>query len=267
MSANMNTFARAHARELVVATSALAAIAAIVVRSGSFSAAAARFAALFAPASTKTERPAFKEERCLVHVCKRAAEGNPQSVLNVIDDYCEKIERMMNVGPIKGAILKAEIAKKQPKVVVEFGSYVGYSAVLIAASLQEGSHLYSIDTDPLHSAISTKVAEFAGLKDRVTFLIGTPEDRLHTLQSKYNVNTIDLLFIDHHKAHYLKDFKHVEQMSFLKSGSVVIADNILRPGAPDYLEYVQNHPQYETKLHETELSSGLKDAVTVSIKK
>lgn len=131
-----------------------------------------------------------------------------------------------------------------------------------------GSHLYSIDIDPLHSAIAAKVAEFAGLKDRVTFLVGSVEDKLHQLQSKHGVNTLDLVFVDHHKKHYLKDLKNIEQMGFLKPGSVVVGDNIWYPGAPDYLEYVQNHPNYDTTLHETHVEySDTKDAVTVSIRK
>lgn len=266
-SSAIQSFYKAHPTEVIGLAATIVAVSAYVYRVGGIAEAKERLEVFFAGNNGKQARVISKEERLLKHVFNRAAEDDAQSVLNVIDDFGHKTEWLMNVGDEKGALLKNEIVKKQPKVAVEFGSYLGYSAVLMASNMPAGSHLYSVDIDPLHSAIATKIVEFAGLKDRVTFLVGTVEDKLHQLQSKYGVSTIDLLFIDHHKAHYLKDLKQVEQLGFLKKGSVVVGDNILYPGAPDYREYVRNNPNYVTKEHETHVEYTTdKDIVTVSVR-
>jgi len=125
-----------------------------------------------------------------------------------------------------------------------------------------------VQFDPLHAAIATKVLEFAGLSSRVTVLVGTVETRLPALQAKYGVRSIDLLFIDHVKSLYLPDLKRVEAAGLLVAGSVVVADNVIRPGAPELLAYLRSEEGrlYHTVMHDTtlEYKSDIKDAVTVS---
>jgi len=214
------------------------------------------------------DAPGFKETKVLRQVFNRAAEKNPTSVLAVMDDFCWKSNWMMAIGDVKGKILEAEVKNRQPKVAVEFGGYCGYSAVLIAKDLPHDGHLYSFELDPLHAAIATKIVEFAGLAKKVTVIVGTANEKLHLLKSQYNISAIDLLFIDHVKHLYLPDFKLVEQLSLLPKGAVVVADNILFPGAPDYLAYVTNNPHYKTTQHMTvlEYQHEKKDIVTVSIR-
>jgi len=76
---------------------------------------------------------------------------------------------------------------------------------------------------------------------------------------------VDLVFIDHAKEVYLRDLHNLEHSGLLHKGSVVVGDNMIYPGAPDYLEYVQSSPRYSTVLHQTTLEySEEKDAVAVS---
>ena len=122
--------------------------------------------------------------------------------------------------------------------------------------------------DPLHAAIATKVLEFAGLSSRVTVLVGTVETRLPALRSAYGVSSVDLLFIDHVKSLYLPDLKRVEAAGLLNPGSVIVADNVVHPGAPELLAYLQSEEGrlYRTTMHDTSLeySKDRKDGVTVS---
>ena len=146
--------------------------------------------------------------------------------------------------------------------------------MLIGAALPSGGHLYSIELDPLHAAIATKIIEYAGLRDRVTVLVGSLELQLPILRSTHRVTAIDLLFIDHDKHAYLSDLRRVEASGLLVGGSVIVADNIILPGAPDYLEYVQalEGKVYRTVLHEGKSEYGgrgrnsTRDAVAVSVK-
>ncbi|KAI9991565.1 hypothetical protein PInf_016855 [Phytophthora infestans] len=55
--------------------------------------------------------------------------------------------------------------------------------------------------------------------------------------------------IDHEKTVYLSDLKLIIGSHTLAPGSVIAADNVVRPGAPDYLEFIENNPQFSTERH------------------
>lgn len=210
----------------------------------------------------------FKENQLLRHVYARAAQDNPESVLAVIDSFAREQSWLMNIGEKKGQVLVQEIKKKQPKIVVEVGTYMGYSAILIASNLPLDSHLYCIEIDPLNAAIATKIIEFAGLSNRITVIVGTISSKLALLQSRYRIKTIDLLFLDHCKTAYLSDFKLIERGGLIKTSSVIVADNILYPGVPDYVEYIRNNKQYDSTFYKgyLEYSDTIKDGVEVSVR-
>jgi hypothetical protein len=51
---------------------------------------------------------------------------------------------------------------------------------------------------------------------------------------------IDFLFIDHDKDAYLTDLKRLEREGLVRTGSIVVADNVLFARIDDYREYVQS---------------------------
>lgn len=149
---------------------------------------------------------------------------------------------------------------------LEFGGYCGYSAVLIGSLLPEGGKLISIEINPVYAAIATKIIEFAGLAHKVSVHVGDVPDALHILAAEHGTGSVDAVFIDHWKDLYLRDLHNLENSHLLHVGSCVMADNIIYPGAPQYLEYVQTSPRYKTVLHESKLEySTDRDAVAVSI--
>lgn len=46
-----------------------------------------------------------------------------------------------------------------------------------------------------------------------------------------------MILVDHVKNLYLEDFKKLESYGVIKKGTLVIGDNIIAPGSPDYLAY------------------------------
>jgi len=204
------------------------------------------------------------EERLLKYIFEHSQEGDPESILRTADTFSQVHRFMMHIGNEKGKILRETIQKLKPKVVVELGGYCGYSAILMGSLLSDDARFYSIELNPLFAAISTKIIERAGLSHKVKVLVGASNSILPLLREKYNIEAIDVLFIDHLKSVYVRDIKLVEELKLLRSGSVVMADNILIPGAPDYLAYMQSSPKYESKLIEANVFSSVKDAVLVS---
>jgi catechol O-methyltransferase len=67
----------------------------------------------------------------------------------------------------------------------------------------------------------------------------------------------------------LRDLKMLEEVGLIKSGTVIVADNVVIPGALDYLEYIRNNPNYTTTLHEENLqyNENLVDGIEISIRK
>eukprot|EP00735_Rhodelphis_limneticus_P015325 TRINITY_DN954_c0_g1::TRINITY_DN954_c0_g1_i1::g.15922::m.15922 TRINITY_DN954_c0_g1::TRINITY_DN954_c0_g1_i1::g.15922 ORF type:complete len:264 (-),score=66.91,sp/O88587/COMT_MOUSE/48.42/1e-72,Methyltransf_3/PF01596.12/1.8e-23,Methyltransf_24/PF13578.1/2.1e-12,Methyltransf_18/PF12847.2/0.00033,Methyltransf_26/PF13659.1/0.0078,Methyltransf_15/PF09445.5/0.087,Methyltransf_31/PF13847.1/0.09 TRINITY_DN954_c0_g1_i1:47-838(-) len=209
------------------------------------------------------------EEKVLRYVFENAKEGDPESVMSAIDHFGSTQDWMMNVGDVKGQIVDSALRNATPAISLELGTYCGYSAVRNGRLLPAGSKYYSIDIDPFHAAIATKIIEFAGLGDKVKSIVGNPQTVLTEFKTKFGVDSFDFVFIDHDKASYLPDLQLLEKLGLLHEGTVVVADNILFPGAPEYALYVRNSPDFESKfyLSELEFSDGVQDGVEVSVYK
>jgi len=55
-----------------------------------------------------------------------------------------------------------------------------------------------------------------------------------------SLGKIDMVFIDHVKNLYLQDLMTLSSYGSIQKGTVVVGDNIVYPGAPDYLNYFKN---------------------------
>ena len=72
------------------------------------------------------------------------------------------------------------------------------------------------------------------MSNRITIHQGVLSDLREELKKE---GTFDMVFIDHIKNLYLSDFKMMEDWGLIVKGTVVMGDNIIYPGSPDYLEY------------------------------
>ncbi|KAG2522984.1 hypothetical protein JM18_003734 [Phytophthora kernoviae] len=205
---------------------------------------------------------------CLEYVKQHAMRNDPASVVSVIDTFAAN-NTMMNVGKSKGAIIDAEIRQKKPGVMAEIGAYTGYSTVRFAAMQRDiakaagiDSHYYSFEYSPDSVARVREMVNFAGLDDQVTVIEGSFSDQLNILEDK----TVDIYFIDHDDSLYVADAKKILTSGTLRTGSLLIADNILIPGAPEYLAFLDSTPQLEPVLHKVAVDnfSWITDAISVA---
>ena len=90
--------------------------------------------------------------------------------------------------------------------------------------------------------------------DRVTGLVGRLDDG-STLDLLGIGDPFDFVFLDHDKDAYLADLRRLLDSGRLRAGSVVMADNVLTPGAPDYRSYIREHEGtlWRTVEHPTHL--------------
>ncbi|KAI9991564.1 hypothetical protein PInf_016849 [Phytophthora infestans] len=185
--------------------------------------------------------------KCLEYVKQHAERGNPTSVINCIDEFAST-NHVMNINQVKGAVVDEEIRKKKAVVMAKLGAYTGFSTVRFASLQREvvgkESHYYSFEYSPVFAARVREVVEIAGLVNQMTVYVGAFSEQYQVLRGK----TVDVL-IDHEKTVYLSDLKLIIGSHTLAPGSVIAADNVVRPGAPDYLEFIENNPQFSTERH------------------
>jgi catechol O-methyltransferase len=214
-----------------------------------------------------------REQAVLEHVLKTAPAGDLDAAIAAIDDYAYKQKYLINVGDEKGAILDGVLERAKPKRVLELGAYVGYSALRIARKLPPGGHLWSIELSADNAAIARRMVEHAGAADRVTIVQGTLGDGGKTLaalagEHGFTPGSLDVVFIDHDKEHYVPDLERILSAGFLHPGAVVVADNIAFPGAPAYRDYMKSAEgrRFTTEQHRAhaEYQTLIPDVVMVS---
>jgi catechol O-methyltransferase len=156
---------------------------------------------------------------------------------------------LISIGGHKSKILSDLITKEKPKTVVELGGYLGYSAILFADTMRRQNppnpgelRVLSLEMSPEFAAIARKLIELAGMSEIVTVVVGPAEESLRRLKGEGKLTGLDMLFLDHAEELYLADFKVCEELGLLKKGAVVVADNVVRPGAPEYRELVRGYP-------------------------
>jgi catechol O-methyltransferase len=80
----------------------------------------------------------------------------------------------------------------------------------------------------------------AGLSDIIKVEIGSSDASIKRLHDSGALKHIDLMFLDHYKPAYKTDLKLCEELKLVTPGSVLAADNVIKPGNPPYLEYVRS---------------------------
>jgi hypothetical protein len=73
-----------------------------------------------------------REDALLAHVLAHARPGDLDDAIRVIDDFCVTRSVMMNVGDEKGEILDREVQRASPSLLLELGTYCGYSGLSAA---------------------------------------------------------------------------------------------------------------------------------------
>jgi catechol O-methyltransferase len=205
------------------------------------------------------------------YVVKNARAGDIDDVLATIDRFAYDKSFLINIGDEKGELLDAAVERADASLALELGAYVGYSGLRIARAAPNAK-VYSVEFSAANAEIARRVWEHAGVADRVTCVVGTIGDGGATLDALAGHGLaggkLDFLFIDHDKAAYLTDLLSILDRGFLHPGSIVVADNILFPGAPNYREYmkVQQGKGFNTVEHKThaEYQTTLPDLVLES---
>ncbi|XP_072045366.1 catechol O-methyltransferase-like isoform X2 [Amphiura filiformis] len=198
------------------------------------------------------------QDRLWNYIEARSEEGNADSVLAAFDDYCYNYEWTWAIGDKKAAILAKVVQEAKPKVTLELGTFLGYSAIIIAQNMPSDGKLITVEANPKSAEIAKKIISRAGFGDKVTVVVGYTEDIIPELHHNYNIETLDMVFLDHKEDAYVPDLQRLEKGGFLHNGSVVFADNVT--DAMDFSKYIRNSNNYVCKFYEGSRQYGARDS-------
>lgn len=125
------------------------------------------------------------------------------------------------------SLLKTLIVLRQPKAILEVGTAVGYSALLMSQVMPEDCHITTIEKFEKRIPVARRNFARAGQEERITLLCGDAKDILKDL-AEAQPETFDFIFMDAAKGQYIHFLPSV--LSLLRRGGVLFSDNILQEG-------------------------------------
>ncbi|CAJ1363077.1 unnamed protein product [Effrenium voratum] len=108
--------------------------------------------------------------------------------------------------------------------------------------------------------------EMAGLSQAVTVQLGHSDDALQLVKERYGEQSLDMVFMDQRGTAFHEDLRTLEQLNLLAENAVVVADNVLKPGAPYHVWRISTLPHYATDIIDLREfgSAPVEDWMTVS---
>ena len=171
------------------------------------------------------------------------------------------------------SFLKVLLEMKRPKRILEVGTAVGFSALLMSEHVDEDCHITTIEKYEPRSPIAKENFKRAGKEHQITLLEGDAMEFLQKLEGPY-----DFIFMDAAKGQYIHFLPDI--LRLLSTGGILLSDNVLQDGdiiqsrfaverrnrtihsrMREYLYTLTHHEQLTTSL------IPLGDGVTLSVKK
>ena len=157
--------------------------------------------------------------------------SDESSVLRELREHCyaHYEDKAMLSGFVQGRILSMFSRMIRPRIVLEIGTYLGYSALCFAEGLADGGKVITLDVNEETNKVARSFVEKSEYKDRIEFHLGDAVEVIPSLPE-----TFDLVFIDADKPNYKNYYDLV--FDKVRPGGFIIADNVLWSGkvlAPD----------------------------------
>jgi caffeoyl-CoA O-methyltransferase len=129
----------------------------------------------------------------------------------------------MMVGPLEGQLLAMFVHALQPQLVLEIGTFTGYSSLSMAAALPAGARIITCDISAEHLAIARRHIGASRHADRIDVCEGPALDTIATLDGPF-----DFVFIDADKGNYGNYLDAV--LPKLAPAGMIAVDNTLWSG-------------------------------------
>lgn len=132
-------------------------------------------------------------------------------------------EAHMLSGPLQGKFLEIISRMMRPRRILEVGTFMGYSALCLAAGLAEDGKLHTIELRGADADLAEGNFRRANWQDRIILHRGNALAIIPTLDEVW-----DLVFIDADKPGYIDYYEQI--LPRLRPGGLILADNVLFHG-------------------------------------
>tara|TARA_R110000868_G_scaffold304437_21_gene565398 strand:+ start:28622 stop:29281 length:660 start_codon:yes stop_codon:yes gene_type:complete len=126
-------------------------------------------------------------------------------------------------GRVVGQLLKMLIKISGAKRVLEIGTFTGYSAIMMAEALPEYGEVITLEMNLRYQNLAQKHFDGSKVGSKIKMIRGNAQETIDELEGNF-----DLVYLDGDKLRYSFYFEKVLPM--LKSGGLIIADNVLWDG-------------------------------------
>jgi predicted O-methyltransferase YrrM len=172
-----------------------------------------------------------------------------------------------------GNLLKVLLLLKQPQKILEVGTAVGYSSILMSENMPENCRITTIENYEKRIPVAKNNFKRAGKEEVITLLEGDAMDILKELDGTY-----DFIFMDAAKGQYINFLP--ELLRLMPAGGLLISDNVLQEG--DIVEsrygvtrrnrtiHTRMREYIYTLTHAEQLETSIVpigDGITLSVKK
>jgi caffeoyl-CoA O-methyltransferase len=137
--------------------------------------------------------------------------------------YASMSSPQMIAGPVLGRLLRFLVAMVEPRLVVEIGTFTGYSALAMAGGLPEGGRIVTCELSPERAEFARSWFARSPLGERIELRLGPALDTIAGLDGPY-----DFVFIDADKEGYTGYYEAV--VPKLSPRGVIAVDNTLYGG-------------------------------------
>jgi predicted O-methyltransferase YrrM len=185
----------------------------------------------------------------------QTAIDSADEILRLIEKASEK-DFLPIIGPYKGKYLAEEVRKAKPQRVLEVGTLIGYSAILMGKEMDAETEIITIEIHQDEAELAGQNIVRANIPAKIQIIVGNALQVIPTLKGPF-----DFAFIDAEKVEYIHYLKLAEDK--MQKGTVVFADNagIFADQMGDYLDYVRNSGKYKSRYIQV---GG--DGVEISVK-
>ncbi|OOQ61314.1 O-methyltransferase [Mucilaginibacter pedocola] len=140
------------------------------------------------------------------------------------ETYLKVLKPHMLSGHYQGRVLSMLSKMVQPKLILEIGTFTGYSAICLAEGLADGGILHTIEVNAEYEEMLNSHFKLTNVDKKIKLHIGAAEGII----ADFEENNFDLVFIDADKRNNLTYFELV--FDKVRPGGLIIIDNVLWKG-------------------------------------
>lgn len=172
-------------------------------------------------------------------------------LLATIEHFGSGRARWLKVAAGAKAAVLTRALKQRPladgEIALELGGFVGFSAARLActidAELQTSMRspwVVSVEKDSGCALFATSVLEQGGVASLAEVWNGRASDLLPRILEEFGAGSVGFAFFDHSGSVYHEDLASLEDLGLLAPNAVIVADNVLKPGAPLFLWHIHS---------------------------